>query len=163
MQDSDTATDRSPHDDRARWAPRLRRCLAQLRAAQSDMEGLLPRQSGLVDAGDAPGLLELLGERQVVIERLQRAGDEFEPFRRRWNELMNALAPAERAALERDLTELTQSMERLAQRDAADRARLESLRQSIVDEMSGVARGRSAVAAYGVGGSTAPRFQDRAG
>lgn len=155
--------ERSPHDDKARWAPRLRRALGTLRSAQVELEDLLPRQAGLIETGDAEGLLQLLGERQAVIERLQKAGDGFEPFRSRWDELMTALGDRERDEMQTSLREVTDSMARLAERDAADRARLEELRRSIVEELSGVQRGRSAVAAYGGGGPNGPRFQDRAG
>lgn len=152
-----------PHLDQARWAPRLGRILGEMRELQRQLEDLGDRQSVLVESGDLESLVGLLAERQAVVDRLNDAGERLAPFTRRWTELLGVVEPERASAFAHAAADIAASMSRLAERDEADRMRLEALRASIASEMNSVSRGRSALAAYGESMPGGPRYQDRQG
>lgn len=159
-----------PHGDPARWAPRLRRILDEQRALYDRLDALSIRQSELVLGGATDELLAVLGERQIVVDQIWSSSDEFAPFQRRWAELMSALPAEQRLQFSAVALELAEIIERIAERDDADRRELERQRATVAAEISSLNRGRTAVAAYGGGAAGAPgtstasseaRFQDR--
>lgn len=153
-----------PHGDPARWAPRLQRLLDEQRSLATELETLARRQREHIAAGDTDRLLAVLGERQVVIDRLSRVVADFQPFRDHWEELMAALPPARRDAFAAATRDVAGAVERVGERDEEDRRELERRRAGVAAELSSVTRGRSAVAAYGrAPGAPGPRFQDREG
>ncbi|MBC7834738.1 MAG: hypothetical protein H7Y88_06515 [Phycisphaerales bacterium] len=153
-----------PHDDPAVWGPRLSRMLARQCELFCELDGLGEPQRELIGAGDTDGLLRLLAQRQALVDEVTRLSNEIEPFRRQWDELMSRLPDGPRAELEHCVLELRGLVDRVCKRDDADRATLEDRRSAITTELSGVSRGRGAVAAYtgGVAGGGA-MYQDRQG
>jgi len=159
-QRNDPAPD--PHGDPARWAPRLERILDQQDALYAELDELGRRQSELIQRGDTEELLDVLGTRQRVIDQLGVSMEAFQPFGRRWDELMAALPEDRRRRYTSRVEELSGVIRRIAERDQEDQLALERQRAAVADEMASVSRGRSAVAAYGGGGRTAgPTYQDR--
>ena len=118
------------------------------------------RQGALIDSDDSAGLLELLAQRQRLVDGIGELNATLEPFRARWSAVLGSLPEAERERVNRRLDALSELAARIAERDEADRARLEKRRDAVATELTQVSRGRGAVAAYG-GGQAAARFQDR--
>lgn len=145
------------------WIPRLRRLLAEQEDLYGALERLAENQSSLIQGGDASGLLSVLAERQAVLTELQRSNDEMEPFRSRWNDLMSRIPDQERGALADRVELIAQRIERIAERDEADRAALSERRVQVADRLNEVTRSKSAVSAYGRPHGAGPRFQDREG
>lgn len=162
-------------DDAARWWPRWSRLLEEQQAAFARLDALSRAQHAHVLAGDADAALEILGERQGIVERLRVIGEDMAPLADRRAELAARLTPADRTRLDELLANIERLAESVRERDTQDRAELERQRLLVARELTGMARGRGAVAAYtgrpapasgaGTGGSApvAPRFQDREG
>lgn len=145
------------------WAPRLRRLLAEQEELYGALEQLAESQSSLIQGGDASGLLSVLAERQTILTELQRSNDEMEPFRARWSELMGRLPDDDRAALADRVESIAHRIERISQRDEADREALSARRAEVADRLNDVTRSKSAVNAYGRPRGAGPRYQDREG
>ena len=146
------------------WLPRLNDLLLEQYGLCAELDGLSAKQSGAVSAGNTDALLRILGERQVVIDRVAVLNTLLEPFRTNKQEVMTRLSAAERDALNNRIARINQLVESVRARDDGDRKMLESQRLSVSGEISGVSRGRGAMAAYGrLSAEVKPRFQDRRG
>lgn len=154
----------APHEDPARWGPRLSRLLERSCQVCRELDGLSAGQSGVVRSGDTDGLLVILAQRQTLIDELGRLNDEIEPFRRRWELYVARLSAEERARLEAMVAELTSLIGQIGERDDADKVALEGQRSALAAEINGVRSAKGAVAAYGRRpGEGGAMYQDRRG
>lgn len=147
-------------------ARRLAGIIDEEHALCVELDGLSVAQSAMVEGGDTDGVLEVLGRRQRIIDRIVVLNAELAPLRERRDELMAALPASERERVRARVDEIAQAVERVRARDEQDRDAMERRRTGIAGELSGLARARGAVAAYGApraaeGGGA--RFQDREG
>jgi len=126
------------------------------------LDALGQKQSGLIADDQAEALLELLAERQRLIDGIAEVSAMLEPMRSRWPSVMESLPEAERERVRRKLDAMAGLTARIAQRDEADRLSLELRRDAVASELAQVHKGRGALAAYG-GGRPAggAKFQDR--
>lgn len=125
------------------------------------LDALGARQGALAREGDVDGLLELLAERQGLIDRLVRTGMELDRGLSGWRDMVARLPDPVRASA-RDMVEaLGDLVERVEQRDHELMGLLEARRASVARELEGVSRGRSAASAYATEPRPAARFQDR--
>lgn len=122
---------------------------------------LSERQAALIDADDSTGLLELLAQRQRMVDGIAELNRTLEPFRARWSAVLASLPAPERERLNRRVDSLAELAGRIAERDEADRERLARRRDAVAADLGQISRGRGAVAAYGGGGGSAAGFQDR--
>lgn len=125
------------------------------------LEGLSRRQSTLIEDDDTDHLLAVLGERQAVVDEIAAIGADLEPIRQQWEPFLQSLPPATREQLRALVDTLAELAGLVAGRDEADRERLESRRSAVGRELASLARGRSAVVAYGGKAGTVPFYQDR--
>jgi hypothetical protein len=126
------------------------------------LDALSRRQSVLVTQGQTEALLELLGERQRVIDGIAEANAFLEPYRARWDGVMAGLPEAARSHLRTRVDAIALLADAVTRRDEADRAELESRRNAMAGELAQISRGRGAVSAYGGGsGTPAPSFRDQ--
>ncbi len=144
------------------------RRMAVLVREQRDMcvqlESLSVAQSAMVEGGDTDGVLEVLGQRQRVIDRMSKLNEDLAPLRERREELLAVLGPAERQIVQTFIGEINDLVDRVRARDEQDRDTMERRRAGIAGEITGVTRARGAVAAYsGARTHNGPRFQDRQG
>ncbi|MBX3403560.1 MAG: hypothetical protein KF699_09140 [Phycisphaeraceae bacterium] len=147
-------------------ARRLAGIIEEEHALCVELDGLSIAQSAMVEGGDTDGVLEVLGRRQRIIDRIVVLNAELAPLRDRREQLMAALPAIERERVRARVDEIAQTVERVRARDEQDRDAMERRRTGIAGELSGLARARGAVAAYGTprgpdGGGA--RFQDREG
>jgi hypothetical protein len=147
-------------------ARRLAGIIDEEHALCLELDGLSVAQSAMVEGGDTEGVLEVLGRRQRIIDRIVTLNAELAPLRERRDELMAALPAQERERVRSKVGEIAQTVERVRARDEQDRLAMERRRAGIAGELSGLARARGAVAAYAAprghdGGGA--RFQDREG
>lgn len=145
------------------WRERFESLVERQHALYGALDALSQRQTELVDAGDAEGVLAILRQRQSIVEEIVSVSEEARPYRDRL-----ASGEIEPEARER-LSQRVGSIERLAseisERDERDRKALAASRERVAAELAEVGRGRRAVNAYGTGsaGQTGARFQDREG
>ena len=149
--------------DSARWAPRLRRILEDQAALYDALDRLSASQRALIDADDADGLLRLLADRQDALARLSESNDALTPFRTRWADLMERLPDDARTDFESRIDTLAEQVSTIAQRDEADQRALADRRSVATTQIAEVARGRSALNAYGGRRGVGPTYQDREG
>jgi hypothetical protein len=126
------------------------------------LDALSRKQADLISADETDNLLRLLTERQVVIDQIAETNIILEPFRVRWDAFLADLPEINRQRVRTRLDAVAQLAGAIAQRDEHDRRKLQSRRDAMAVELTKVASGRGAVAAYG--GSRAgdgPRYQDR--
>ncbi len=152
------------YDDPARWSPRLQRLLEEQKTLLIELKKLSAQQTDLVKCADAERLLDVLGQRQDLIEKINARAEEFAPFKSRWAELMAMVAETERNGFQRLVDEIAELVRVVTDRDSEDRKELERQRARVSDQLETVSRGRGAVVAYGQQRpAETPRYQDRQG
>jgi hypothetical protein len=120
------------------------------------------RQMDLIADDRADLLLDLLAERQHVIDQLQKAAAALEPLRAAWGETVATLPEAVQDSVRRRLDGVSMLIDRINARDVEARRTLAKRRDEVALELLNVGRGRGAVAAYaGAGTPPGASFQDR--
>jgi hypothetical protein len=130
-------------------------------AIYQELEELSRRQPSLIEADDTDGLLSLLAERELVVDRLSVISDELAPLKADWPRVSASMSGSSRERCREAIDEIAVVAETLARRDAADRATLEQRRADVASELAGLRAGRGALSAYGPERASVPRFQDR--
>jgi len=143
---------------------RLRELLEEQESLFLRLEALSRQQGRLVRDERTDDLLRVLGERQGVVEALERTAAALEPFRAAWESVLAEARPDQRDRLARQVERLSELAAGIAAQDDADRRLIEERRDRLAGDLAGVGRVRGAVAAYGAArGRPAARFQDREG
>lgn len=143
---------------------RLRELLEEQASLFLRLDALSKRQSRLVREEQTDDLLRVLGERQRVVEAIERAARALEPFRARWETVLAGARVEQRDRFARQVEELAELAAAIAARDDADRTLIEERRDRLASDLAGMGRVRGAVAAYApTRGRPAARFQDREG
>lgn len=160
-------------EDPSRWLARLTGMLDEQCALCVQLETLSRRQSGAVAGGNTDALLGVLGERQRIVDRVSQINGLLEPFRRQKDALLGRLNAAQRDGVVQRVGKIAALVESVRARDDADRVTLEKQRAGVGEELTALARGRGAVAAYGAGagvggaggatGTYRAQYQDRKG
>jgi len=141
---------------------RLRELLAEQESLFLRLEALSKQQSRFVEDEQTDDLLRVLGERQGVIEALERAARELEPYRTQWEAVLAGARPEQRERFSRQVEQLAELAVSIAARDDADRRVIEDRRDKLAGDLAGMGRVRGAVAAYGPAKSQpGAKFQDR--
>ena len=154
-----------PHAEGAQqWTARFERLLTKQIELCRRLSSLAERQRECIEDDNPDALLGVLAERQSVIDELREAAEEAAPLREKWSNTRFDEEAAKIEGVRACITELTELMRRIAERDAEDRQRLDRARHALAGRLAGVARSRGAIAAYGQSGRPrGPRFQDREG
>ena len=159
----DGATPSDPHADPAVWGPRLSRLIARQSELYEELLSITESQSSLIerdDDGDA--LIDLLRTREGYVQEVASHNEALEPYVSRWDELSAALDEGTRAELSSALERLMALIDRMVQRDEADRESIAAQREKLGGELSELSRNKSAVSSYARSGVTnPPRYQDR--
>lgn len=135
----------------AKWLPTLMAVLDEQAQLCAVLDTLSQRQSEAVAHEDTDVLLRVLGERQVVIDRVTRVNAALEPFRSRKDAVLGRLSAQEREGVAQRVSEISRLVESVQRRDDGDRTALERQRGRVADELSTLSRSRGAVAAYAAG------------
>ncbi len=145
------------------WAPRLARILDRQLGLYEQLAALATEQSRFIDAEETDGLLEILGRRERLIEQIALTNQEVAPFTQSWDRLAPTLASRHRIELRQRFDTVAKLVERIAERDDADRKRLEARRTQIGQEIESLSQVRGAINAYTRPPATGPIFQDSRG
>jgi hypothetical protein len=153
----------APHDDTdGSLATRVRALLERQHELLMRLDEMSRRQMTLIEQDRAERLLELIGERQHVIDQLQKASELLDPLRPAWSETISTLPEREQEAVRSRLDSISMLMDQINARDEDARRQLARRRDQIAVELMSIGRGRGALAAYGGGGARRrPSFQDR--
>ena len=151
-------------NNRGEDARRMAVLINDQRSLCIELESLSRAQATLIEGGDTDGVLEVLGKRQRIVDRMTHLNGDLTPLRENREELLGALDEASRRHVRECIDEINDLVERVRARDEEDRRTMEQRRAAIAGEIAGVTKARGAVAAYGAPrGTYGPRFQDRQG
>ncbi|MEL7473197.1 MAG: flagellar export chaperone FlgN [Planctomycetota bacterium] len=139
---------------RPREAARLESLLRAQLGLYGQLDGLSQRQRTCIDAQDSESLIEVLQQRQSLVDRILNTNVQIEPLLERSEQRVHE----EIARLIDAVRSLARS---IAERDASDRDTLQARRDAVADQLASLGRRRGAVQAYGGAQPSGPRFQDR--
>jgi hypothetical protein len=126
------------------------------------LHSLSQQQSGLIDCEDTDRLLGVLGERQAVIDELEKSRRALEPLRSQWEASLSRMESGWRADVAARLEAITQLAGAISRRDEHDRERLSTARGKVVSELASLSVARRASGAYGgTSGKPGAKYQDR--
>ncbi len=140
---------------------RLGELLAEQELLFLQLDALSKQQSRFVQDEHTDELLRILGERQGVVENLERASRHLEPYRAEWDAVLAGARPEQRDRFARQVEQLADLAAAIGARDDADRRIIEERRDKLAGDLAGLGRVQGAVAAYGPSQARPDaRFQD---
>ncbi|MGQ0627865.1 MAG: hypothetical protein ACT4PL_07165 [Phycisphaerales bacterium] len=149
------------------WLPRLIRLLDDQLADANTLSALSRAQAAAAAAGEIDEIVEILGQREPIVEAMTARGTDLEPFAKGMGTFMAQVAPRYRDLVGERITQIDALVGVVNQQDELDRAALERYRDRIATDLAGVGKARTALAAYGRDRSDVddhgPRFQDHRG
>jgi len=114
---------------------------------------LAERQRSLVMMDDHRPLLDLLAERQKLVDGLVSLVSQMAPYRSRWTQIYQELDEGSRRRVTLLLEEVNASLSSILQSDSHDTAALMARKDHMAQQISTMNAGRHASAAYAVAGS----------
>ena len=146
------------------WLPRLLRLLDEQLADANRLRACSLAQAPLAAAGDVDGVSAVLDERELIIDVMAARSEDLAPFVRELATLLRQVAPRYQDLISEKIKTLEVITQLVQQQDEIDLAMVEHTRDRLSSEIAGVARGRSALAAYGrtdQGEAGGPMYQNR--
>lgn len=145
-----TRPERSP-------AERVDALLVEMRALCTQINELGKEQQRLLDADELDGFVASLASRGLKIESLSKAGVQVEGYLE-----ADGLGVDQVRSARRQLDEMSEMIVAILKRDAEQQAVVESRRDELSGQLSGIGKSRSAMRAYS-GGDLRPSatLQDR--
>lgn len=148
----ETATDIRTGLSDPREVERIRdelvRLLSHQRTLYRRLRLLADRQSALVLEDDNGLLLELLAERQRLIDGLAGLNAKLAPYRAHWTEVYNVLDGVTRKQIAEMLEEANATLGAILKHDGQDCGRLSAKREGTAARMATVETGSRVCAAY---------------
>jgi hypothetical protein len=144
------------------WAARLSRVLERQLELYEQLDTKSAAQSELIEGDNADQLLEVLRQRQAIVDQIIDLNAQLKPYREKWESLAESIAPQQRDDLRSRFDALGEAARRIVMRDDLARLPHEPRPQRIADELASITAGKGAVAAYSTPGAPpAPMLQDR--
>lgn len=126
----------------------LMRLLSHQRTLYRRLRLLADRQSALVLGDESGLLLELLAERQRLIDGLTGLNTKLSPYRAFWTEVYNVLDVETRRQIAEILEEANATLGAILKHDGQDCGRLSAKREETAARMAEVETGSRVCAAY---------------
>ena len=135
-----------------------RQLLEHLRHEEEIYAGLRDlsrRQMDIIESdGDAEKLLDVLGRKQVLLNRVEDVEREIAPYKRDWSELRETLDPSTREEIEERVNAVQEVLAEVLRLEEESQTLLLSRQHEISQDIRRISRGRRAQRAYG---GTRPR------
>lgn len=163
MTDSMHRPGRAPLQGSDGWHAEYIAVLDVQRGLYVQLDELSVRQGALIGGDDVQPLLDLLEERQTLIDQLLRSSVTVEKLRTAWESCSPSLPQARRDEVSGKVADLARLAAQVSLRDDSDHANLKTKLDAVAAELAEVATSRRAVSAYGGVGAAPPKFQDREG
>ena len=147
------------------WARTLLDVLDRQHALYEQLVQLGVSQQALVADGQTDALLNLLSQRQTVVDQLVQLNGELDPIRAQWSELWSQLAEPHREKVRARMADVQGLLDGIIEQDERDRQALVRQRQDVAGQLGRVQQGAAVNRAYGQS-SFAPatnRFTDQTG
>lgn len=129
----------------------------------SALGALAERQADLITGAKTDALLELLSERQRLIDRFTRTQETLGHLTIDLDERIKAVSDADRTQIQTLIQTIGASLESVMARDAQDQATLASSRDRTKNELAGLDSANRARQAYRSTGAMNNRFADERG
>jgi hypothetical protein len=130
------------------------RALGGQKAAYGQILALAQRQSGHVSAGDTEALMAVLAARNRIIQEVAQWDRELQPYKGRWQEVLDGLPTADRRAVGELLQEVQRLLSDILAQDERDKEALLRQKAAVGTEITRTVSGAALHRAYGVGGRT---------
>ncbi len=131
----------------------LVRLLTEQRDVYNQLESLSHRQRTMI-SGDRPeALLNILSERQKLVQQLAQLNNQLAPFRRDWDALFDQLPDPVRAQVGELLDQINAMLRSILRSDQEDSALLSARKQSVAQSLERFSGGAAAHNAYSRGNS----------
>jgi hypothetical protein len=129
-------------------AETLLELLRKQREVLARLKELADHQQSLVIDADPQPLLNLLAERQRLVDRLGQISGRLAPYRQQWPEFVASLPDDDRRRAEDILGEINDMLTSVLASDERDTQLLTSRRNMLAEEMSSTQTGQRATQAY---------------
>ena len=134
-------------------ATALGRALVQTLSAQRDLyiqlAELARRQTDLVTAGRSEELMTVLAARSRLIDQLAPLDAQLQPFKSKWQTVLDSLGAEDRSAVSTLLTQVQQLLSDLLEQDEADRQALIRQKTDVGTQIGRTVTGTQLNRAYG--------------
>lgn len=127
---------------------RVTELLRHQRTLYRKLRSLADRQKTLVVSDDAGALIELLAERQRLVDGLVQLNVKMAPYRENWTEFYQGLSEPQRVEVSELLEEVNASLGAILRDDARDTAMMTARRERMAQELGEIGGSRKAHAAY---------------
>lgn len=122
--------------------------LAEQRELYGELTGLAEHQRSLIAGDDTESLLEVLGQRQKLVDRLTELADRLRPYQQDWAVIRSRMSEADGREVDRLVSEVNELLATILERDRSDTEQLASRKSSTAADLADVKRSRAAGAAY---------------
>jgi hypothetical protein len=136
--------------------------LDRQRQLYRNLQALVEKQADLVTAGNPDGLLQILAQRQTLLEDVKKTNDALLPFRQRWDAICQMLDEPQRTQATGAINEINERLQTIMQRDQKDSEMLQLRCRKTGQELQTSRVGRSAIRAYDDADGQAGRFDEAA-
>lgn len=129
----------------------------------SRLRGLSEQQRNLIETDRPEVLLQILTERQSIVNRLARLNEQLAPMRRTWDVTFAALPPETRSEVTGLLAEINTLLRSILTSDESDTAMLAARKHAIGSELQAIESRRSVAGAYSRSAGPASTSADLSG
>jgi len=123
--------------------------LLKQRDLYRQLAALAERQSRLITSQTPERLLEVLAERQQVVESIQKTNNALEPFRNRWGAVCKLLDDEQKQIAGEAIAEISRLVRSILERDQRDGELLRIRCRQVADQLHTARVGRDMLRAYG--------------
>jgi hypothetical protein len=131
-------------------AATLTRVLSAQKAIYMQILSLAHQQSQYVATGESESLMTVLGARNRLIEQVVPLDSELQPFKGRWQEVLDGLPDADRASVGPLLKEVQQLLSEILETDERDKESLVRQKTVVGTEIKRTVTGAALNRAYGI-------------
>jgi hypothetical protein len=130
-------------------ATTLVRALSGQKALYVQILALARQQSAYVATGESEALMTVLAARNRLIEQVAPLDKELQPYKGRWQEVLDGLPPADRHAVGRLLQEVQQLLGEILSQDEKDKESLIRQKTGVGAQLQRAVSGAALNRAYG--------------
>jgi hypothetical protein len=137
--------------------------LTEQRTVYRSLQTLSERQGGLIASGDTSSLLDLLTQRQQVVERLTEINGQSEPYKAQWSTFWGGLTTEQRDQLRGLIGDVQDLIDAIMSQDEKDYNELERSRDQVGADVQHVHRGTAGHRAYVRPAAVEAKYADHQG
>lgn len=158
--ESMSASPSEPNLDSGDGVQRLIGLLTEQRDLYQKLEALSQAQHALVTGNDPGRLLDVLSQRQALLDRLGALAEQIRPYQQEWPRVRASLSGEQGKILDRLVHEVNKLLGSIIQRDQADSQLLAARKSAAEEGMQRMQTGKQAGSAYAANAYAASAGRD---